>query len=320
MILKINNKDVSNMVGSISLNSSIDTLGEQLDFEISYSDMYYYPKIQINTGDIVQMFEADKEIFLGIIVVKTRNESSQAFSCFDFAFYLNKSKVIKQFNGVRADMAIKSLLSEFDVPLGKVTNMAVIIKKIYYDKEVSEVIKDILKEVTDATGLKFVMEMNQGKFYIYQDSELTVELKVKIAENLPAVDINRTISSASKKASIEGLRNSVKLYVGNDEKVKVVTEVKNDALIEKYGLIQETKCLEDKDIAQARNIAQNMLKELGRVLEEGSISVLGHFDLRAGRILTVNEPITNLVGRYKIKSAKHSIGSIHTTDLELEGI
>ncbi len=321
MILKVNNYDISAMAGNITLSSSLDTLGDQLGFEISYSTMYYYPKFSVNTGDKIKLKDdSDREIFFGIVVSKTRNENTQAFTCFDYAFYLNKSKTIKQFNGIRADTAIKSLLGEFDIPIGSVADMPAIIKKIYYDKEVSEVIKDIIEETTNTTGIKYVMEMNFGKFCILKDTELILNLKIKLADNLPMVDINDTISNPSKTASIEEMKNSIKVYAGSEEKVKVIAEEKRPNIITWYGLLQETKSLEDKDIAQARNIAQNMLKELARVKVNGSIEVLGHFDLRAGRILDINEPMTNLIGKYKIKSANHSIGTIHTTNLELEEV
>lgn len=313
--------DISSMVGNLTVNSSLDTLGDQLDFEIAYSDMQYYPNFSVDTGDIVRLLdEGKKEVFMGILVSKSRSEKTQSFTCFDFAFYLNKSKTIKQFNGVRADAAIKMLLTEFNVPVGKITDMPTIIKKIYYDQEVAQVIKNIIEEVTNATRIKYVMEMNEGKFNIIKDTELIINAKVKLADNLPLVDVNETISNPSKRTSIEEMKNSIKVYVGNEEKIKVIAEIKNDWMANKYGLLQETMNLEDKDIAQARNIAQNMLKELGKVIVEGSIEVLGNFDLRAGRTLVLNEPITNLVGKYKIKSANHSIGTIHTTSLELEEV
>ena len=317
MIIKVNGKDITSLVENATLNSSLDTLGDQLDFEIAYSKMKYYPKIEVNLGDLIQLFDSQKEVFRGIVTNKTRNEKSQSFTCFDFAFYLNKSKVIKQFKKVKADTAIKQLLAEFNVPIGKIAPLQTIIKKFYYDKEVSEVIKDILTEVTNTTGNKYVMEMNSGKFCIYQDSELIITCKVRLAENLPLIDISQTISNPSKTANIEDMRNSIKLYAGSEEKIKEVAEVKNNALIKKYGLLQETQSVEDKDIVKAKTIAANLLKQLGKVDIQGSIEVLGNFDLRAGRILVLNEPITNLVGKYKIKSANHSIGTIHTTQLDL---
>lgn len=316
MILKANGKDITALTGNMTLNSSIDNLGDQLDFEIAYSKMKLYPNVEVNVGDLIQLF-GDKEVFRGIVVEKTRNENTQSFACFDFAFYLNKSKAIKQFNNIRADQAIKSLLSDFKVPVGSIESMPIVIDRIYHDKEISEIIKDIIEQTTKATGVRYVMEMNGGKLYIYKDADLDLNLKVKLATNLASSDIGSSIGNPSKRSSIDEMKNSIKLYINNDEKIKIIAEVKNDALIKKYGLLQETQTLEDKDIAKAKNIAQNMLNELGKVLVEGSIDVIGNFDLRAGRILELNEPITNIVGRYKIKSVSHSISNIHTASLDL---
>lgn len=314
-------KDISSMVGNISLSSSLDTLGDQLDFEIAYADTYYYPKFQVNVGDKLTLQDADKrEVFRGIIVEKTRNEKAQSFSCFDYAFYLNKSKTIQQFNSVRADNAIKMLLNYFRVEIGSIADMATIIKKVYFDQEVSEIIKDIIQQVTDTTRVKYIMEMDKGKFCIHQDTEEPLNLKIKVADNLPLVDISKTISNPTKKASMEELKNSIRVYVGDEDKVRFSDQVTDQNSIGRYGILEETRSLEDKDIAQAKNIAKNLLNELNRMPVEGSIEVLGHFDLKAGRTIELNEPITNLVGKYKIKSANHSIGTIHTTSLELEGV
>ena len=164
------------------------------------------------------------------------------------------------------------------------------------------------------------MEMNAGKLEIYPDAGRLVKAVVKYAENLPAVDCMQTISSPTKTASIEEMKNSIKLYTGGDNSVKVYAEAKNDNLVKRYGLLQETQSLKDKEIAQAKNIAQNRLRQLSKIPVSAGVTVLGSFDLRAGRIVEVNEPMTSIVGKYKIKSASHSIGINHTTTLDLEAI
>ncbi|WMI80898.1 XkdQ/YqbQ family protein [Anaerotignum sp. MB30-C6] len=315
MVLVVNGKDITAMVGNISLDSNTDTLGDQLNFEMAYVN---YLNHQVDVGDVVQLFDIKKEVFVGVVVAKNIKERSRDFICFDFAFYLNKSKVIKQFNNVSADAAIKQLLTEFSVPIGSIAPMKTIIKKIYYDKEVSEVIKDIMEEVKKATGIRYIMEMNRGKLEIYKAADKVVKATVKLADNVAPIDCMTTISSPSKSRSIEEMKNSIKLYVGNESKVQVYAEAKNDSLISKYGLLQETQSLEEKNIAQAKNIANNLLKELGKVVETAEITVLGNFDLRAGRIVEVHEPSTEISGKYRIKSCNHEIGALHKTTLELE--
>lgn len=316
MIIKADGKDITQLVGNITLDSNLDSLGDQLNFETAYSKEKFFPKADVSEGSIIQLFDKE-EIFRGIAVSKEVDRTKQTFSCFDFAFYLNKTKLIKQFKKVQADKAIKQLLSELNVPCGTISPMTVVISKIYYDKEVSAIIKDILEEVTKATGQRYVIEMNKGKLDIIKDTELIVNYSVKLAENLAPLNINQVISNPRKTYSIEEMKNSIVIYTGGEEKFNVVASAKNDALISKYGLLQETASVDGKDVAQARNIANNMLKELGKVLVDGSVDVIGDFKLRAGRTLVLNEPITGLVGKYKIKSASHSIETVHTTKLDL---
>jgi hypothetical protein len=324
MIYTANNIDITSLVGtSGTLDSSLDALGDQLNFEIANATPAYIRRaaVSVETGALIQLFDDfKKEVFRGIVVSKTNNVLTRSFACFDYAFYLNKSKVIKQFNKVRADVAIMQLLSEFKVPVGTIAPMSVIIDKIYYDKEVSAVIDDIMDTVTKTTGVKYIREMNSGKFYIFRDTDLIISCQVRLAENLPLIDVGKTISNPTKTASIEEMKNCIKLYVGDDSGLKVYAEVKSDTLIAKYGLLQETQSIDKGDIARANLIAKNMLNDLGKVIVEGSIDVLGHFDLRAGRILVLNEPITNMVGKYKIKAASHSLGDRHTARLDLKEV
>lgn len=317
MKLTINGRDVTGLAGGITLESNTDTLGDALNFSMAYAKPYLY--VEVNVGDIVQLY-GTKEEFRGIIVTKTRNEDTQSFNCFDFAFYLNKSKVIRQFNKIRADAAIKQVLAGFNVPIGYIAPMAIPITKIFYDKEASGVIHEILEEVSAVAGKQFIMEMNAGKLEIYADTERTVKAIVRLAENIAPADCMETISEPTKTASIEDMKNSIKVYVGGEDGLTVKAEAKNAGLVSKYGLLQDTHSLEEKNIAQAKNIAQNLLKQHGRVSVTASVTALGSFDLRAGRVVEINEPKTGIVGKYKILSASHSIGHAHTVALDLEAV
>lgn len=110
------------------------------------------------------------------------------------------------------------------------------------------------------------------------------------------------------------MRNSIKVISNN----KIVAEIKNDELIKQYGLLQEVTSVEDKDIAQANNIANNLLNDLGKVFEESSFECPGDYRVRAGRLIEVNEPVTGINGKYLIKSCKHTLkNGIHTMSLNL---
>ncbi len=68
-------------------------------------------------------------------------------------------------------------------------------------------------------------------------------------------------------------------------------------------------------------IAQNKLKELNKVNEDISITVLGDDNVRAGRILEIDNDIFKLKGQYLVKDCTHMYQNrTHTMDLTLEKV
>jgi hypothetical protein len=298
--------DITDLVGGLTWSDSIDTLGMQMDFDLAFSDMPQFPKNVLSVGDIVLLNNGTKEIFRGIAVAEERQgRSSRHFTCFDFAFYLNKSKTIIQFNKVKASEAIQKLLQKFNVK-SNITNIPTIIKKIYKEDVVSDIIKDILDQATKQTGHKYRMEMRAGTLVIERQSNLMVTAEVN------------AISNPTRKLSIEEMKNSILIVSGDENSTKIFTEVKDQRNISKYGLLQEIQSIDKKDKAQAKNIANNLLKELNKIFEENSIELLGNDNVRAGRVLNLNEKVTGMVGNYLITSCTHTINQgIHKMSLNL---
>ncbi|QNB48214.1 hypothetical protein BR63_19225 [Thermanaerosceptrum fracticalcis] len=304
------------LVGTITRRSNIDELGEQLDFDLAFNDDKYTPVAPVDIGSLIVLQNRD-EIFRGIVVTETKNgRESIQYNCFDYAFYLNKSKGIYQFNKVKGEVAITTMLNEFSVPIGNIELLGIVVDKIYQE-EISSIIKDILDQAEKQTGIKYRMEMRTGKLFIEKQQNQIIKASFKLYETGPEVDVVTAIRNPSRKRSIENMRNSIKV-TGND---KVIAEARNETLIKQYGLLQEISQLDDKDIAQAKNIAQNMLKDLGKIFEESSIEVPGDDQVRAGRILEITESVTGMSGQYLIKDVTHTIsGGLHTMYLGLEVI
>jgi len=311
-----NNKqyDITPITGLLTWKSSIDQLGVQLDFEIAYNDDRYFPVNPVDIGSMI-VLAGQAEIFRGIVVTEQKTgRGAVQYTCFDPAFYLNQSKAIYQFKGMAADGAIKKVLGDFGVPVGGVAGMPTLITQIYNDKIVADIIRDILDRVEKETGAKHRMEMRAGKLHIEKQTDLLIKPTFKLAENLAEVPVTAAISNPTRRRSIEEMRNSIKI-VSEDN---VVGEAKNDGLIKQYGLLQEVQSIDKKDTAQAKQIAQNLLKDLGRIMEENSIEVPGHDDVRAGRLIEVEEPVTGMTGRYLVKDVAHTVrNGIHTMQLGL---
>lgn len=313
--------NITPIVGTTTRRSNINELGEQLDFDIAFNDARFFPKNPVDIGSLVLLKNGEKEVVRAIAIKEQKTALNVQYNCFDYAFYLNKSKAVYQFTKMKADQAIKKILGDFSISIGKICSIPYPVTKIYSGDVVSEIIKDILDMAEKAIGTKYRMEMRLGKLYIEPQKDLVISPTFRIASNIAPAPIANTISNPQRTRSIEEMRNSIKLITGNEEKMRVVANVKNDTLIKQYGLLQEVISIEDKDIAQANRIAQNMLKELGKVFEENGLEMIGHDDVRAGRIIPIEEPLTGMTGKYLITDANHTIkNGIHTVKVGLEAV
>ena len=308
--------NITPITGDITWRSSTEELGQQLDFSLANNDTKLFPKNTVDVGNLI-VLKREEELFRGIVVTENkRGREPIVYSGLDVAFYLNKSKSFYQFNKVPADKAIRKILTDFRVPIGNIAKMPTIIKEIFPNESPAEIIKKIIDQTQKDQGRKYRMEMRLGKFYIDRQTDLLVKGQFKLASNLKPWDVKHSISGPSRTRSIEEMKNSIQIVNEN----KVVATLEDNQLIRQYGLLQEVVEVQDKNISQARNIAKNMLKDLGKVLEEVSLEMLGDDRVRAGRLIEIEEPVTGLKGRYLIQSVTHSLkNGIHRMALDLEG-
>lgn len=314
--------DITAFCGDLSWRDSIDTLGMELHFTTAYNDARYFPKLTVELGDMVILSNNGIEVFRGIVTDESIDgRFSRSFTAFDFAFYLNKSKTIKQYNKMRADEAIKKLCSEFNIPVGTICPIPTLISDIYPDKTIAEIMEDILDKSTKELGTKYRKEMRVGKFYIDKYEDLIVTGLFKPASNIQAFDVTKAIGSVSRSRSIADMKNSIIIVSSEEKSTRVAAKAEDSGSISKYGLLQEIESVDSKDIAQARNIAKNKLAELNKIAEDTSIELLGSDAVRAGRILNITEPISGLIGKYLVKECTHTYkNSIHRMSLNIEGV
>lgn len=310
--LYVNGKKITPIIGSLTWSSNEDALGVQLSFNVAYANI-------VDIGNLVLLKNGDKEIFRGIVTTEEINgEYSISYIAFDFAFYLNKSKGVYQFNNVKASNAIVRLLNDFNITIGNIASINTIINYIYFDKVISDILKDILQQSTNETGIKYRLEMREGKLFIEKQSDLVINATFKLASNLAAKNITNAISNPTRRRSIEEMKNSIIVISNNNDVVRTEAIAKDEQSISNYGLLQEVQTVEDKDIAQSNNIANTLLKEFNRIFEENSIETIGNDAVRAGRILNINEPKTGMNGNYRIKSCTHTVNNgIHRMNLDL---
>jgi len=309
--------DISEQSGNLAWTYQGQTLGVNLTFDFANVNTNI-----VEPGSIVFLKDEDDQeiIFIGIVVDRTKKGSVYSLSVYDFAWYLNKSEVIIQFNKTNASTAVKQLLKKVGVEAGDIPYMSTLITQIYIDAKPNEILNDIIEQVFLETDVSYFFEMNGSKLDIKEMGKEVFEGSFKLAANLSPIQIDDLIGDDfTVTDSISELKNSIIVVSSKSDFVRVFESVSDQPSINKYGLLQEVISIDDKDEAKSRNIAQNALKKLNNVMSSTSIPTLGHKGLRQYRVLKLNAPEIDLVGEYMILSAAHTYADgIYRASLSLE--
>lgn len=297
--------DITSTVGSLTRSDSIDSLGERLDFT--------YVGDKIPMGSRVAVYDGEL-LYYGTVVQGSRSGAKEYnYSCYDDTYMLNKNQAFIQFNNISVKAAIAKLCDQYSIPVTINCELATMVDKIYDGQVISDIIKELLKTVTDETGEKFRMEYNQGNLLIDKYSNLVVFPYYRNGSTM--VDATKVIGSLSAKESIENLCNKIVILSGTERNMHEEATVQDDASIDQYGQYTHYEKIDDKDIAQARNIADQKLKELNKIETEMSVTLLGDNQVRSGRCIYIENEL------YLVKSCKHTYNAnTHEMELELCGL
>ena len=161
--------DISAFCGNITRRDNVDSLGVELGFEYLNNRIYdsYTAFTDIQLGQTICFYDNNELIFQGQIIKLTRrNPSHYSVTCFDNAFYLNKTNVKIQFSNMDVKSAIEKLCSQNYIPCKVDCDIATKVTKIYNYESISSIIDDLLKQATNDTGLKYRREYNYGSLYV----------------------------------------------------------------------------------------------------------------------------------------------------------
>ncbi len=310
--------DITPLVTTISWDSNLSLMAA-MEFEIIWSDTAHIPINPCDLGDVVILTKAGEEVHRGVIVTESRSgRGNLKYTVYDYAWYLGKSKSVYQFNRMPASQAITRILNDFGMLIGNVPTMNTIIDDIYIEKSPAEIIEDIYKREEQRTGKRFNVEMRQGKIYFEEMKDLVIKGTFRLAANVEPYDVLSNPLGVDRTRTIDSMRNRVKILIEKDKNYEVVARAEDEALIKKYGLIEEVFKIDAEDAAKAREVARILLQRLAKIQETNSLTLMGDVAFKAGRLLDVTEPITGMNGRYIIVKAKHTVkNQIHTMNLEL---
>lgn len=300
--IRAKNKSITHLIGNLSFGTSEDTLGMEVSFDVPYID-----KELLNINDVIQIFKNKTRFFWGrVIDIQKNGKNPRKVTCFNNAFYLNENEVIIQFKNIRADEAIKKLLSRFGITLKIVASLPYKIKKIYKGVKVSEIIKDILEQCSVISGKKYFFEMQDKTLVVAQRGYYEIKKFINI------------IMNPSITESMKNMKTQVIVTNNDSEKIRSYVTLSDKNAIKKYGLLTKVHQIDEKEKSKAKKIAQELLKQLNKIEMNASFDLLGSINIQANRVIQLKEPITGIVGKFYIKSANHTVSAgTHLVSVEV---
>lgn len=296
-----NNEDIMNYSNNISWSSNSDALGSQLSFDST---------INILDGQVVSLFNADNiELFRGVVIKKSQKRWTWNYTVQDYSFYLKNKVHVRQFNGDSASTAISSLLTESYI-VGDIITIPTAINTIYKKQTFNDIILDILKQAEEDQGTKYFREIQGNILYIKKLDDMNINPNFLIPKE------------SNIDSSIENMKNKIQVVASGEKNTSIIATAEDTSEQYWYGVLMDIEEVEEKNIAQAQNIANNKLAELNKISYSASLE-LECID-STGDYISANRNIylsigTRFSGFYKIKSATHTLNKgTHKVSITIE--
>ncbi|MCG8481970.1 MAG: hypothetical protein MJA31_01565 [Clostridia bacterium] len=302
--------DVTNLVSKISWEGDIYQTARQLNVDMIFSDDYYTPKYEVDLGSRLILKNDDIEIMDAFVfTVPKSHNNTISIDAYDGLIYLLKSKATKIVKNISVTQFIKSICEEFEITMGSIPEIPLIITQIFRDMTPYDMIIKALSEAAKRTESKYQVSMKEGKLVIIDRSINTPKWKIKTGSNL---------IHAALTQSIEEMQNKIVITGSNDQ---ILAIKQKDELISQYGLLQGQYKEQCKSLTDAELIGERYLEEHGKVSKTLTIESIGIDDIRAGDAVIIEDERLGLNGIFNVTRDIHNVeNGVHKMNLDLSYI
>lgn len=234
------------------------------------------------------------------------------YTAVDMGWYLNKTSQTYQFKDISVDNAIREICSDLSIPIDVISELSAVITHIYFDKSVSDIIKDLLSK----QGGDYNYDFTPKGLRIYKIGDLVAYPEFRLASNLAQCYSPNFRGDVSHSESIEEMKNAIKIVSEKDNVYKEIMVLQNNDLIDEFGLLQKVVKIEPEK-ESADTVANSELWWYNRTKETYSFEIIEKYDsyTRAGEVISVDGVM------YVIESTEHRLSNgWHFNKLELRRI
>lgn len=299
--------DISSIVPNYTWSGDVREAARKLELDLVYGRDSFSNKYIPPLGSII-ILRSEIELFRGIVWDVSKGTKGSAHTlCYDHAIYLTNNMSTYKFTNTSPEAMITKICGDFGISIGTLAPTGVTLSKlIVRDYTLYDMVVAALTEASKRNGKKYHLIMREGKLNTEEKGQQVLRWLITEGQNL--ID-------ASTSESLSDMRNRV-VIVG--DKDQVLADIKDDALIQQYGLLQEYKRESDITSGEAQTMARNLLKDLAKISQSLDISAIGIDDVIAGQSIEVQETLTGIVGQYYVLTDSHKYANgVHTMSLVL---
>lgn len=298
--------DITHLVEHVTWSGSRIQAARKLEFVLVQEPRDpNWPIYAVSIGETIKGYSEDGDVqFVGNIYTTERKTSASRITvtCYDNMFILSKSKTTRKFTNMNAEDIAKAVCKEMGIKVGNLAETKEKITFIANNKSGYQIILMAYTEAAKKTNKKYQAMM--------EGDELDVIEKGSLIEGL-VIDQYRNITDSSFKESIENMINKVMIV---DDKGNFVRYESKDDQIQRYSMIQAVY-KENKN----KNTADEVKDIFKKPERTGVIDCLGDYDALSSYSVEIRDVITELSGKFWIKSDTHDFkNGQHTMKLEIE--
>lgn len=305
-------RNIAESVGTLSWTNTKAELATTVTFSAAKTDNEYEYMYLPQKGEIMRLFLCGNEVYRGVIISDdTGNRHSNSYTAADPGYYLNKTTDTYQFKDIPSVEALKKICDDLSIPIAYIDDAAMegsYISELYIDKNISEVIWDIIDRIKGDWTFDFV----PSGIRIYKIGTYVADPKFRMSPNTELKSSIEYRGVESVTSSIEDRKTAIKIISDTN----VLASARNDDSYNRFGFLQEVIKLDDEN-TDPLAYAEEQLNVLNRETSTRNFPMqveLGDYT-RAGDCLCIDNVW------YQITSAQHEIKSgRHTVTVELERI
>jgi hypothetical protein len=293
--------DISDYIVSLKWSGDLDGAARKISVDLLQNDEM--KELEMDNGDMLEVIHDGKSIFQGYIfsLEMEGGGTTASYVAYDGLIYLIKSKGTYNFKNMASRQIIDILSEKFGFEVGILPSINTKCSRIFQDKSVYEIIKEVYEIEGKKNNDKYVIEMNNGVLEIFEYGRRYVE---------NTLEDNINLISLKYSESIEDMVSKVMVLDDKDNKIDVLVD---SELTDKYGSIQNV--YKEEDGIDYRSGAKDKMKGPDKVY---SIDALGDIGCTTGKSVYIKDSTTGITGEFYISGDEHSFSSnSHTMSLNL---